>query len=357
MNDCTAGTKPKRLAYAPGLDGLRAVACLAVMMFHAEILHMTGGFLGVTVFFTLSGFLITSLLLDELRTSGRIDLRGFWRRRVHRIIPLFWFVSFSMAVWAVLTHTYVRGTITGAIGSLTFLVNFLNIGGIGGATNAGTLGANWSVAIEEQFYLVWPVALLFLWRRFRSERILAGIVLGLAVALAAHRFVIAPGVPWERWWFGPDTQADALLIGCAVALGVRSRSSLAPLAGAAGLIAMLFLAVEGQVISAQLCMPLTAISTALVIPWLQDHRSVLSSRVMVAIGKRSYGLYLWGSPIGYLMKETFGATVPAAAVAAALTFAVTEVTYRFVEIPMRARGRRHPRTTEAAAAAPLPVAA
>jgi len=101
----TASTAPNRLAYSPGLDGLRAVACIAVMGYHLGWFHMTGGFLGVTVFFTLSGYLITSLLLSEFRETGKLDLRAFWRRRVYRIVPLFWTVSVTCGLVGLATAT------------------------------------------------------------------------------------------------------------------------------------------------------------------------------------------------------------------------------------------------------------
>ena len=130
---------PRRLAYAPALDGLRAVACLSVMLYHTEVI--SGGFLGVDVFFTLSGFLITSLLLDEFRADGAVDLRAFWRRRAYRIVPLLATVSLTLGVWGWAHGGEIgHATIVGASASLLFAVNWVASHGTEGA---GALGATW----------------------------------------------------------------------------------------------------------------------------------------------------------------------------------------------------------------------
>lgn len=329
----------RKLAYAPGLDGLRGIACLAVLLYHAGVFHFTGGFLGVTVFFTLSGFLITSLLLEELRSTNRIDMRDFWRRRVYRIIPLFWLVSATAALWAVMDHSaFGRSTLAGATGSMFFVANWVSVTRVFGG---GLLNANWSVSVEEQFYFTWPLALGFLYRRVRSERVLAGLVLALATAVATHRWMLAPHAEWKRLAFGTDTQADALLIGCAVALGLRCRSRALSIAAGIGLIALFFLAREDDVTTARLLMPGAALCTALLLPYLQEHPSFLGWRPFVAIGRRSYGVYLWGTPIVVLLRYGLGVTgMPLLVITMGCTFAVNELTYRFVEVPMRRRGRR-----------------
>src|SRR5437588_9660201 len=197
-------TPTRRLTYAPALDGLRAIACLSVMLYHAR--YLSGGFLGVDVFFTLSGFLITSLLLDELRSEqGAVDFRAFWRRRIFRIVPLLATVSFTLFLWG-WVHGGAQGqaTIVGAFSSLLFFVNWV----VSHRTEGGgALTANWSVALEEQFYLVWPVVLSGLYRWRRSERAVAATVAAVAAALAVHRFVMVPGTSYTRVWFGIDTQA------------------------------------------------------------------------------------------------------------------------------------------------------
>jgi peptidoglycan/LPS O-acetylase OafA/YrhL len=351
----------ERLTYAPALDGLRAVACLGVMLYHAKYLH--GGFLGVDIFFTLSGFLITSLLLDQLRADGTVDLRAFWRRRVYRIIPLLAVVTLTWFVWGSVRHD-VPGyaTVAGAVASLLFATNWL-VAHFGGRA-AGALAANWSVAMEEQFYLCWPPVLSALYRWRRSERAIAGVVVAVAAGLALHRYAVAPALPWSRGWFGIDTQADALLVGCAAALGLRCRSRWAGIAAAAVLAGLLVHAGDSGPVTLGLLLPATTLATAVLVPVLVEHGGPLAWPPLRAMGRRSYGLYLWSCPINYVALEVYGLRGPLLlAVVFGTTFAVSEVTYRLVEVPLRRLGRRpgpagrsrRSRASVTVPAAPLPL--
>ena len=340
---------PARLTYAPALDGLRALSCLAVMLYHAG--YLPGGFLGVDIFFTLSGFLITSLLVEELRATGTVDLRAFWRRRIFRIVPLFATVSVTWFVWGWAAHSRAGDeTIVGALAGLLFVTNWLL------STHpltVGALGAGWSVAAEEQFYVLWPLILTALALVLRTERRVAAAAGAAALLLAAHRYAMAPHVPWARVWHGVETQADTLLVGCAVALGWRCTSRLVARASGAILVGLLLLAHDNRPITAQLILPAVALCTALLIPTLQEHSGWLTQPLLRAVGKRSYGLYLWSYPITYLVAkvhDVHGPVVPLLVFPA--TFLVTEVTYRLVELPLRRLGRRAPRRSPASAPAP-----
>ena len=338
-----------RLAYAPALDGLRAVACLSVMLYHAGVIG--GGFLGVDVFFTLSGFLITSLLLGELRADGAVDLRAFWRRRIFRIVPLLATVTLTLAVWG-WAHggTVGQATITGAVASLLFVTNWVVSHG---ADGAGALTANWSVALEEQFYLVWPLILAGLFRLRRNERALAVGVAAAAVVLSVHRLMIAPGATGARIWFGIDTQADALLAGCAVALGLQCRSRRAAAVAGVGLAALLLFARENT-FTYQFGLPATTLCTAVLLPTLAERATGwLAWAPLRAVGRRSYGLYLWGSAVHFLAADVYGlAGAGLMLVVFPATFLVTEVTYRLVEVPLRRLGRRPLRRSQAFSTAP-----
>jgi peptidoglycan/LPS O-acetylase OafA/YrhL len=339
----------RRLTYAPALDGLRAIACLSVMLYHAR--YLPGGFLGVDIFFTLSGFLITTLLLEELRgETGAVDLRAFWRRRVYRIVPLLATVSVTLFVWACAHGSAVgQATISGALWSLLFVANWA----ASHQTDAGgALTANWSVSMEEQFYLVWPALFSVLYRWRRSERVVAAVVGTVAIALAVHRFAIAPSADYNRVWFGLDTQADAILAGCAVALGWRCRSKIAPWLGGIGLGALLAFSTNG-VFTLQWLLPATTVCTAMLLPFLAERGGWLAWGPLPAIGKRSYGLYLWGSAVNFLAFNVYGlrgATL--AVVVFAATFLLTELTYRLVERPLRQLGRSAVRRSPASATAP-----
>ena len=329
--------RARRLTYAPALDGLRAVACLSVMLYHAKVL--TGGFLGVDVFFVLSGFLITSLLLEEIRTGDAIDLRAFWRRRVFRIVPLLTTVTLTIGGWALVNGSdQAHKTLVGAAASLAFVVNWVAATHQGAA---GALVANWSVALEEQFYLLWPLVLGALYRLRRSERTLAWMVAAGAGLLALHRFTAVGSWGVARVWFGPDTQADALLAGCAVALGLRCRSRQAGQVAMVGLAAVLALAVDGSPASMQWLIPATILCTAIIVPVLVEHGGWLAWAPLRAIGRRSYGLYLWSTPISFLAYEVYGLRGAGLLIVVfGTTFAVAEVTYRLVEVPLRRLGRR-----------------
>jgi peptidoglycan/LPS O-acetylase OafA/YrhL len=301
----------------------------------------------VTVFFTLSGYLITSLLLNEFRAASRIDLRGFWRRRLYRIMPLFWTVSATCGLIGLATTTELGWqTFTAMLGSFAFVINWLMAFGVQGP--GGVLGTNWSVAVEEQFYLLWPLVFILLMRVLRKERTVRYVVAGAAVILMVHRALMT-GSPWWRIWFGTDTQADALLVGCAVALGFQCRDRVVSLAAGAVLALLAFVAAEGGPGTAAYLMPAVSITTALLLPYLHEDGGILARGPLPAIGRRSYGLYLWGGPIGRVAQEVLGLSGPVLfVVAIGGVFAVAELTYRFVEIPMRAHGRRRrqPATVE-----------
>jgi peptidoglycan/LPS O-acetylase OafA/YrhL len=166
---------------------------------------------------------------------------------------------------------------------------------------------------------------------------------------------VAPGWGVTRVWFGPDTQADALLAGCAVALGLRCRSRRAGAAAAAGLAALLLLAVDGSLFTMQWLLPATTLCTAVLVPVLAAGRGPLAWAPLRAIGRRSYGLYLWGTAINYLALDVYGIHGRMLLlVVFPVTSAVTEVTYRLVEVPLRRLGRRPPTPRRSPASAPGP---
>ena len=245
---------PGRLGYQPALDGVRALAIALVVLFHypwdqvfykANPVH--GGFLGVDVFFVLSGFLITTLLLQEHAALGSVSLRRFYARRALRLLPAF-FVLFAIAL--VLHFTLAHGDgnrpkALGLFGMLFYAANWVNVYRDGAL---GVVAHTWSLAIEEQFYLVWPVILVFLLRRrLRLSTIAVIATVGIVASslwrvwywyhhLGHRNFVTyylamtnrlprnAPGTlthrtnVWNRLYFGSDTRADALLVGCLVAI-------------------------------------------------------------------------------------------------------------------------------------------
>jgi hypothetical protein len=211
----------KRLGYAPALDGLRGVAIALVMLHHADVLP--GGYIGVDVFFVLSGFLITTLLLEERAAQGRISLRGFYRRRARRILPaLITLLLGYLVVVALAGGSGIRAVALGGFFTGNAVQAFANPNPL--AQNGLGLAHLWSLAEEEQFYLLWPVVLILL---ARTRRLIPALATILAVALVWRGVLAAEGASFYRIYYGPDTHADGLLAGALLA-ALRWRGSLRP---------------------------------------------------------------------------------------------------------------------------------
>jgi peptidoglycan/LPS O-acetylase OafA/YrhL len=204
-----------RLRYMPALDGLRAVAVAGVLLYHGDVTWARGGYLGVDAFFVLSGFLITTLLLAEWRTNGAIDLVDFWRRRARRLLPALFLVLGAVALFAATwaptdTLERLRGD---AFATLGYVANWRFIWSsdsyFAQFSSPSPLQHVWSLAIEEQFYLVWPPAFLVLLRvTGGSRRAVLGITAGLAAGSALLMAVLfTPGADPSRVYYGTDTRA------------------------------------------------------------------------------------------------------------------------------------------------------
>ncbi len=361
-------TAPAVSSRIPGLDGLRALAVTAVLVFHLMPGWLPGGAIGVDVFFVVSGFLITSLLLRERRRTGRIDLRDFWVRRARRLLPAIGLLVLTTATLALAVGGDVLVRLGWQVlGAATFSFNWLSL--LTGAdyfdSTAPELLRNlWSLAVEEQFYLLWPLLLLaLLLVPGRGARI--AIVLGGAAASAlAMAMLHDPAVP-TRVYYGTDTHSFGLLLGAGLALALEHRPAHAlewPRAlratttalgwgGLAGLVALaLWLPAEGPAAArggfalAALCT--AAVIGASVVPGARIART-LGARWLRAVGDRSYGLYLWHWPVFVLATTALPGwrVSPSGALAlGALTLLVTvvaaELSLRLVENPVRRLGFR-----------------
>src|SRR6201986_152679 len=234
------GPRHVALPQYPGLDGLRALAVVAVLLYHGGVSWSGGGFLGVEMFFVLSGFLITSLLVAEWGRSGRIALRAFWARRARRLLPaLFVLVAAIGVYYAVEGATKAVPGLQGD--GIATLLYFSNWHQVAAGTNyfaasgpVSPLEHTWSLAIEEQFYVVWPLLVLgilgYARRRGASDRRSLQVLLGLSLggaALAATEMALlfAGGHGLDRVYYGTDTRATGLLLGAslAIALAIRQR--------------------------------------------------------------------------------------------------------------------------------------
>jgi len=346
--------------HQPALDGLRGVAVVLVLLFHAGLPWLSGGYLGVSVFFTLSGYLITSLLLTEHARSGRVSLGAFYGRRMRRLLPASTLcVALIIAARAFGAFSQVEGLRGDMVGALLQSFNWVKLAKgqsygnlfLGGIS---PLEHYWSLAIEEQFYWIWPALILGL-LTIGSRRFAACVVVGLFVALSVTAVAIA-GIfgPDAAYWATP-ARLPEVLAGSVLAFllsGVRrvpteARWLAVPSLGLIVLLSMRLPSDSGPAYEGAL--PLFAMLATVLIYSLQAPgpiRSVLSTRPLVTIGKVSYGLYLFHWPVFVLMRERgWDLTEPVELTAAlAITAGLSAVSYRVIETPIR-RARIRPRPT------------
>lgn len=349
-----------RLPYIPGLDGLRAIAVVAVLLYHAG-LNILGGFLGVESFFVLSGFLITALLLAEWREHGRVSLRGFWLRRARRLLPaLFLLLAGALLYTIVLLPRETAEVRADTVAALAYVMNWHLI--LSGQSyfdpllRPPLLQNLWSLAVEEQFYLLWP--LLFV-AGMRLLRVAGLLVVTLVAALGSALLMAAlyrPGLDPSRIYYGTDTRAVGLLLGAALALiwmpgkapsaTDRRLGLLLDCAGTvalAGLIACFVFFSEQHpllyrggfaLVSAITVIVIAAVTHpgARLVPWL------LGWQPLRWIGMRSYGIYLWHWPVFMVTRPYVDlplAGLPLLALRLAIVGALVELSYRYIEMPVR----------------------
>lgn len=332
---------------------------------------MPGGYLGVDVFFVVSGFLITSLLLRELAATGRVQLGAFWLRRARRLLPaLVVVVLVSVTAARIVGGDLLVDLDRQVGGALTFSTNWREIAaGSSYFTHTAPLlfVTFWSLAVEEQFYLLWPVLLIVLLAVVPDRRRRVGAVVVLAVASAlAMAVLVVPGQDPTRVYYGTDTHAFGLMIGAALALAVGGSSAGGPafasrgwrrwrvptgLAGLGVLLALVLTLHDGATFAYRGGIVLASLATAAVIASVLGPRTplvaVLDTGPMRWVGARSYGIYLWHWPVVLVLAAALPATMPDSGgswatrgLALVLTVALAAATYRWVEEPVRHLGFR-----------------
>ncbi len=345
--------------YLPGLDGLRALAVVAVIAYHLG--WLPGGFLGVQVFFVLSGYLITDLLATQWEDHGRIDFRQFWLRRARRLLPALWAMLLGVTCWVTLLDRSALATMRSDIlAALLYASNwwyiFHHVAYFKRFGPPSPLNHLWSLAVEEQFYLLWPLLLALGLRRIRLRWLLVAATLVAAGASAlAMALLFHAGHNPDRVYYGTDTRAFALLIGAAVALLWPSRRIAATrrprlrrwadVAGALGIAAVIAGFVLTNPYQSALYrggMAALAVATAAVIVALaQPHGllgRLLGSPVPRWIGVRSYAIYLWHYPVIALttpLVPTASWHIPRDLAQVAVSIALAALSWRFVEDPIR----------------------
>ena len=399
--------------YLPGLDGLRALAVTAVIAYHLGYGWAQGGLLGVGVFFTLSGYLITDILVGQFAAAGRIKLGDFWLRRARRLLPALFVMLAVVTVWVnAFNRAFVPGYRGDVIASGLYVNNwwyiFQHDSYYSRFAPPAPLDHLWSLAVEEQFYLLWPwmvlaMVLLAGWlvkrRRVRelgagahveTERpneflsgrarwAMAAVALVLATASAIEMAMLYhPGYDPTRVYEGTDTRAFGLLIGAAVAMvyptrrGARTLSAgsrrLLDAAGLAGLVVVVLLVWRTNEYSDFMFrggLELLSVATALVVAAAATPGGLLGRALgwtpMRWIGVRSYGIYLWHYPIIVLTAAAGTVGTPVSAVRAvilvAVTVAIAAASWRFVEDPIRRGSYRRTAPAPAAAAGATGAAA
>lgn len=341
--------------YRPDVDGLRAVAILAVVAYHVGLPGVSGGFVGVDVFFVISGYLITLILARELQRNGRVSIAGFYVRRIRRLLPLLALVVVAtlLASAALLPPLRtVESTAYSAVAAAFFVANHYFVNNLGGyfdeASETLPLLHLWSLSVEEQFYLLYPLALAWAARLPAAHRltwIRRGLIAGALVSLAISVWLVAVR-PIAGFYVLPS-RAWELALGALVALApvpARCGATAAGALGAAGLVAIaasIVLIGPATPFPGWAAVPVAAGSAAVLWAHAVAPRAPgarwLASKPMVAIGKLSYGWYLWHWPllaIGRAWRLGERDAV-ADAVLAAVALALSAVTYRFVENPFR----------------------
>lgn len=344
------------LGYRPALDGVRGIAILAVLAVHTNHVFgwslLKGGSIGVDIFFVLSGFLITSILLEEWTTTANINLKHFYARRFLRLAPALVLVTIVLLLLSGLLFNaaeaeQTRRTIPIA---LLYLTDFF--ASLAPQTSLGALRHTWSLAIEEHFYLLWPPVLLFLLKSGLSRRGVLLLTISLAVALCIHRALLFnTGISPARTYYAFDTRADALLIGCAAGIAVswglvKSFSRLNGLG--LTLISVSMIATDfASPIMHEGGFTILAATTALLLINLVSgpgcncsFNRLMETKWLVWVGKISYGLYLWHYPVFKWMKYASAPWPVKLALALFATFAVASVSFYLIERPLLRLKRR-----------------
>jgi peptidoglycan/LPS O-acetylase OafA/YrhL len=342
------------LGHHRGLDGLRALAVVGVLLFHANVSWMDGGFLGVDIFFVLSGFLITRLLLDERGLTGAIGIGRFYARRALRLFPALALLLAAVLVYAQvhLDAAQASRALHDAFATATYHMNWRLA--LVDRPPFGRFDHAWSLAIEEQFYLAWPVLLVVLYRRWGARGIAWAAACGVVVSAGVRVLLTATGTAERRVYYGLDAHADGLLLGAMLAaltvvIGVPElRRRLPSWAGGAAMAVIAFAFVRfvrGSTFVDTAGLLLVEAAAAVVVLDVVGGgmtTRLLDRRALVAIGLISYGVYLWHWPVYLAITagEVSHGDAALLTVRLAATFSLAALSYWFVERPFLARQRR-----------------
>ena len=353
------------IQYIPAIDGLRAVAVIAVMFYHLGFTWIPGGFLGVDLFFVISGYVITRLLLDSIEQSGGLDLRGFYIARARRLLPalVFMLVSTTIAIgiWA---PDAIKRLLIDTPFSLTGTMNwwlvarhqdyFESIG------RPPLLQHTWSLAVEAQFYLVWPLILYFILKQFGKKHIpLASLAIaaasGITLLLVSFSLDASNASKVSHVYFGTDTHSIGLFLGAALAVSWIPQNFTKTVSrkaqdfidgvgflGFIGILAAFLLIDENQPTLYKIAFPLAGLCGAAIIMSMVHPASrfapVLQNPVFLWIGERSYAIYLWHWVIFQVTRPSVdlaGKEWALYSLRILIVLALSDISLRYVELPIR----------------------
>ena len=388
----TAEAGLSRVPYLPGLDGLRAIAVIGVIIYHAHHDWLPGGFLGVEVFFVISGYLITLLLMGERERTGHVDLRQFWARRFRRLLPALYVMMAFVAVYIAAFYPAAREQTRGDfLAGILYVSNWYEIfvgQGYGASEAFAPLRHLWSLAVEEQFYLVWPLVMVAILRRSRSRLPEVGLkLIGVSAFIAIMVAVFyVPGVvattcgteftrgTWtvfgrciavnDMLYLGSFSRAGGLMLGAGFAMlwrpvaimrgPLRDKGRRLDVLAGLGLALLLYFMLTMYLQERGVYNPwlyrggffVTGVATLLLIA-AATHRGAVTGKLLghpalVWVGTRSYGLYLYHWPVFQMIRKqaNIQMSIPQIILGLLITVPITEASYRFIETPIRKNGMR-----------------
>ena len=350
--------------YIHSVDGLRAVAVIAVLLYHLGIDWIPGGFLGVDLFFVISGYVITGLILESIARSGTLDLRAFYLSRIRRLVP----ALVAMLVFTTLfIGVYAPDTVRRFLADIPYVMSgsmnwalvsrqqdyFEAIG------RPPLLQHTWSLAVEAQFYLIWPLVLLFILRYFGKKNI-PFIALAIALASGATLFAYSIRIDTQdsaisHVYFGTDTHSIGLFLGSALAVSWQPQNltreitkraqdfvDLIGVVGLLGLLSTFLFIIESDPTLYRIAFPLSALfgcaTLISVVHPASRFAPILSTRPLIWIGERSYGIYLWHWIVFQLTRPSIdlvGDDWALYALRVLIVFALADISLRYIEIPVR----------------------
>ncbi len=356
---------PRGIRYIPAIDGLRAVAVIAVMLYHLGFTWIPGGFLGVDLFFVISGYVITRLLLDSIQRSGGLDLRAFYKARIRRLFPPLVFMIFVtiiyISIWAPETmRRFVSDSPFALLGGMNWWLVFRHTDYFDTISRPPLLQHTWSLGVEAQFYLIWPLILLLVLRQFGKAKIpgaalFIAAISGIALLLVSFGVDAANASQVSHVYFGTDTHSIGLFLGAALAVSwvpqnlqeqvnKRAQDFIDGIGviGFVGLLGVFLLVNENDPTLYKLAFPLAglfgcAILTSIVHP-ASRFAPILSSKIAVWIGERSYAIYLWHWVVFQLTRPAVdleGSTWALYTLRILVVFALADISLRLVELPVR----------------------